>query len=134
MQNIVANGVSSRVKMFNLDGRAFLRHLLSRERPVQMTHVVMNLPADAIEFLDCLRHAFPREKWGTRAPLPLVHVYGFSKAPDPELELHGRICAALGASASSVEASFHRVRLVAPGKWMIRCTFRLPAEVAFDAW
>ncbi|CAI7883392.1 unnamed protein product [Closterium sp. NIES-53] len=131
-QNIIANRVDGKVEIFNLDGRDFIRHLLSLPRPVHMTQIVMNLPADAIEFLDVLKGAFPLGKWGTRTPLPLIHVYAFSKAADPELELSQRISAALGGTVTGID--FHRVRLVAPSKWMICCSFRLPPAVAFDSW
>ncbi|CAI5482176.1 unnamed protein product [Closterium sp. Yama58-4] len=131
-QNIIANRVDGKVEIFNLDGRDFIRHLLSLPRPVHMTRIVMNLPADAIEFLDVLKGAFPLGKWGTRTPPPMIHVYAFSKAADPELELSQRIAAALGQPVTGID--FHRVRLVAPSKWMLCCSFRLPPAVAFDSW
>ncbi|CAI5961124.1 unnamed protein product [Closterium sp. NIES-65] len=131
-QNIIGNRVDGKVEIFNLDGRDFIRHLLSLPRPVHMTRIVMNLPADAIEFLDVLKGAFPLGKWGTRTPPPLIHVYAFSKAADPELELSQRISAALGGTVTGID--FHRVRLVAPSKWMFCCSFRLPPAVAFDSW
>ena len=34
---------------------------------------------------DVFKHAFAREIWGNRA-LPRIHVYGFSKASNPEAE------------------------------------------------
>ncbi|CAI5994854.1 unnamed protein product [Closterium sp. NIES-64] len=131
-QNIIGNRVDGKVEIFNLDGRDFIRHLLSLPRPVHMTRIVMNLPADAIEFLDVLKGAFPLGKWGTRTPPPLIHVYAFSKAAEPELELSQRISAALGGTVTGID--FHRVRLVAPSKWMFCCSFRLPPAVAFDSW
>ncbi|GJP53898.1 hypothetical protein CLOM_g13015 [Closterium sp. NIES-68] len=131
-QNIIANRVEGKVEIFNLDGRDFIRHLLSLPRPVQMSRVVMNLPADAIEFLDVLKGAFPLAKWGTRTPPPIVHVYAFSKAADPELDLSQRIWSVLGHTMTDID--FHRVRLVAPSKWMVCCSFRLPPTVAFDSW
>ncbi|CAI5506006.1 unnamed protein product [Closterium sp. Naga37s-1] len=131
-ENIIANRVDGKVEIFNLDGRDFIRHLLALPRPVHMTRIVMNLPADAIEFLDVLKGAFPLGKWGTRTPPPLIHVYAFSKAADPELELSQRISAALGGTVTGID--FNRVRLVAPSKWMICCSFRLPPAVAFGSW
>ena len=41
-------------------------------------HIVMNLPATAVEFLDALRGSFDPEMWKDR-DLPMVHVYAFLK-------------------------------------------------------
>jgi len=60
--------------------------------------------------------------------MPMIHVYGFSKAEDPEHDFNERINVALGDNVDSVQ--MHRVRLVAPGKWMICASFILPESVA----
>lgn len=68
--NAKINKVSSKVKVFTMCGRAFVRHLLGCDvenlptagsqppaiidPPVHFNHVVMNLPATAIEFLGTL--------------------------------------------------------------------------------
>ena len=41
-------------------------------------HIVMNLPATAVEFLDALPGAFDPEMWAQKE-LPMVHVYAFLK-------------------------------------------------------
>jgi tRNA G37 N-methylase Trm5 len=73
------------LQIFNKDGREFVRGLLEGIRPICFTQVVMNLPLDAVEFLDVFVGAFSRDFWETRT-LPKIHVYGFSKATDPELD------------------------------------------------
>jgi tRNA (guanine37-N1)-methyltransferase len=89
----------------------------------------MNLPLDAVEFLDVFVGAFSRDFWETRT-LPKIHVYGFSKATDPELDYSKRIGDILGEVPHPL--FIHRVRLVAPGKWMLCASFRLPAQVALS--
>jgi hypothetical protein len=65
--------VQSHVKVFTMCGRQFVRHLLGRPlpsevapeatpsivAPVRFHHVVMNLPATAIEFLGAPRTILP---------------------------------------------------------------------------
>ncbi|PNG99007.1 tRNA (guanine(37)-N1)-methyltransferase, partial [Tetrabaena socialis] len=46
-------------------------------------HVVMNLPASGIEFLDAFNGAFDPATWAER-PLPMVHCYTFKRAAETE--------------------------------------------------
>jgi hypothetical protein len=48
--NVALNRVGARVIPYNMDGRAFLRRLVAERVP--FTAAVMNLPADALSFLD----------------------------------------------------------------------------------
>lgn len=50
LANVAANRVGGRVRCYNEDGRAFIRSLVRARVP--FTHAVMNLPADALSFLD----------------------------------------------------------------------------------
>ncbi|CAK9863736.1 unnamed protein product [Sphagnum jensenii] len=128
-RNLVANRLTHKVDIFNKDGREFVRGLLEGIRPICFTQVVMNLPLDAVEFLDVFVGAFSRDFWETRT-LPKIHVYGFSKATDPELDYSKRIGDILGEVPHPL--FIHRVRLVAPGKWMLCASFRLPAQIALS--
>ncbi|GBG81968.1 hypothetical protein CBR_g34149 [Chara braunii] len=128
-KNAALNGVAGKMSIYQMDGWDFIREVLKGSSAVFMTHVVMNLPGDAIEFLDAFKHAFDREAWGRNRQLPMVHVYGFTKSADPEKEIKERIEASLGAGPEDIE--FYRVRLVAPGKFMLCASFRLPNSVAF---
>lgn len=69
---------------YNLDAREFLvssikGHLESStngQKVPTFNHIVMNLPATAVEFLDCLKFKFDRSRWD-EVEMPLIHVYSF---------------------------------------------------------
>lgn len=125
-QNLGMNKLAYKAEVSNEDGRQFVRNLLARD--VLFSQVVMNLPLDAAEFLDVFVHAFSRDVW-ERKTLPQIHVYGFSKAKNPEADYSERIADVLNELPHPMR--IHRVRLVAPGKYMLCASFLLPASVAF---
>lgn len=132
--NCKLNKVERKVKTFNLDGRAFIRGPLKEELPALLkgtaaTHIVMNLPAMALEFLDAFRGLLDQEL-SCDANLPVVHCYGFSKADDPQKEVVDRASSSLGFSLEG-RCSVHLVRNVAPNKEMMCVSFTLPEEVLF---
>lgn len=129
LKNIACNKLQGKVEVFNKDGREFIKEILGRENPAFVTQVVMNLPNDAAEYLDAFRGVFREKHRDMHLPSPTIHVYGFSKASEPESEFLERIGRALGEAPTAVD--MHRVRLVAPGKWMLCATFPLPKRVAF---
>ncbi|KAK3040290.1 hypothetical protein RJ639_028205 [Escallonia herrerae] len=77
---------------------------------------------------DAFRGIFRKIPNDKEITLPTIHVYGFSKGEDPEFDFHERIRIAL--SEVAFEVKTNRVRLVAPGKWMICASFILPERVA----
>lgn len=87
-ENIQINKVD--VKAYNQDAREFLRKAVKGElspakegdiKSPAFDHVVMNLPASAVEFLDCLKGEFDLELWQDK-PMPMVHVYTFMQATE----------------------------------------------------
>ncbi|KAK9674413.1 hypothetical protein RND81_12G230900 [Saponaria officinalis] len=128
-RNCVLNKLERKIKVFNMDGRRFIETVFSNSNAHSITQVVMNLPNNAVEFLDTFRGIFSNRATDRKLTFPTIHVYGFSKAEDPEFDFHERIRVALGEAAFSVE--MRRVRQVAPGKWMLCATFVLPEKVAF---
>lgn len=107
VENVRRNRVGGRVTTYNLDGRAFIARMVASRVP--FAHVVMNLPADAIEFCDAFAGLYAgvglagdvaQEGQGAAGgapsssaaapalptvvamPLPRIHVYCFVKSPD----------------------------------------------------
>ena len=94
-------------------------------------HVLLNLPAIAMEFLDVFRGCFEGEeveKYG----LPMVHCYCFANAQEFEKEIKERLIKSLGVVPSENEDGFklRRVRNISPLKDMFCVSFRLPRDVA----
>ena len=96
-------------------------------------HVVMNLPASAIEFLDAFRGAFRAAHWAG-VPLPTVHCYAFLRRGESEEQLRARAEGHLSGRIDCArdEWRVHNVRDVAPNKEMVCLSFRVPPEVAYD--
>ncbi|KAL5042644.1 hypothetical protein BDW71DRAFT_200404 [Aspergillus fruticulosus] len=119
-------------------------------RPKVFHHYVMNLPGNALEFLDAFIGVYAgREELfapHTEEQLPMVHVYCFSGHSENEVDDHIDICKRMserlecpitiedrvgGTGNTELELSIHNVRLVSPNKQMFCASFRLPREVAF---
>ncbi|XP_028557078.1 tRNA (guanine(37)-N1)-methyltransferase 1 isoform X1 [Dendrobium catenatum] len=129
-RNVILNKLDRKIEAFNMDGRRFIESLFSSQRSYPITQVIMNLPNDAVEFLDSFRGIFRRRARADSCNLPRIHIYGFSKALNPEFDFHERINMAL--CETVIDVKIYRVRLVAPGKWMLCASFILPKNVAFE--
>ncbi|GBG28348.1 tRNA guanine37-N1-methyltransferase [Hondaea fermentalgiana] len=152
--NIAANKVEKLVTASNEDARAFIPRIVSTG--VVPDHVVMNLPASGLEFLDAFRGAFdpdvfdgtatgvamndadnePAAKRAKRSDdakplLPLVHCYCFSSAEDYKEDIVARAEQSLGCSLDRDAVEVRQVRDVAPRKMMYCLHFRVPAAAAF---
>ncbi|XP_034051246.1 tRNA (guanine(37)-N1)-methyltransferase [Thalassophryne amazonica] len=133
--NCKLNKVDSKVRTFNLDGRDFIWGPMKEQLPALLkeqasVHVIMNLPALALEFLDAFRGLLHQESpW---EKLPTVHCYGFSKDGDPENSVVERASRSLGFSLEG-RCKVDFVREVAPNKDMMCVRFTLPKEVLFSS-
>jgi len=85
---LVTNTEINKVKVhcYNQDGRIFMKNAVKgkfgdQQQGLVFQHIIMNLPATAIEFLDCLKGEFDFDLWDTH-DMPFVHVYSF--LPDTE--------------------------------------------------
>lgn len=129
-RNCILNKLERRIEVFNMDGRRFIETIFASEKGQSITQVVMNLPNNGTEFLGAFRGIFQRNHPDREYKMPRIHVYGFSKAQDPEFDFEERIRIAVADVTFQVE--MQRVRLVAPGKWMLCASFILPESVAFS--
>ncbi|XP_017543684.1 tRNA (guanine(37)-N1)-methyltransferase [Pygocentrus nattereri] len=138
--NTKLNKVEAKVTTSNLDGREFIRGPLRERLPELMKgsagiHIIMNLPALALEFLDAFRGLLgpePDQGASCTVTLPQVHCYGFSKEDDPQRDVLDRAEAALGVSLQE-RCSVHMVRNVAPNKEMMCVSFNVPSEVLYSS-
>ncbi|KAM6913213.1 tRNA (guanine(37)-N(1))-methyltransferase [Xenentodon cancila] len=133
--NCKLNKVEGKVRTFNLDGRAFIQGPLKQELHVLLkgdtsVHIVMNLPALALEFLDAFRGLLNQQEPPCDQNLPIIHCYGFSKDDNPEADVVQRASHSLGFPLEN-KCSVHFVRNVAPNKDMMCVRFTLPREVLF---
>ncbi|KAJ1915780.1 tRNA(m(1)G37)methyltransferase [Mycoemilia scoparia] len=143
-ENVRLNKVSKYIKAFNMDAREFIRYSFSElinksgtdsdggngpdaisnigtpPPPSTFSHVVMNLPGTALEFLDAFRGVYFRhqDKFAAAAAaesqknqgetstspektiselMPMIHCHCFSNDPDDkELDIKRRACQTMG--------------------------------------
>jgi len=149
--NIEKNKIKNEmISTFNMDAREFVSSCVGQSKifldeeqnfdgkfPINLkiNHFYMNLPKDAIEFLDVFTGLFKNTKNNIYSKdfLPYVHVYGFSNAKDPKEDLYGRIASAFGIEKfeDSMVEDFCNVRDVSTKKHVFCISFKIPAEVAF---
>lgn len=87
-------------------------------------HVLMNLPASALQFLDCFDGLVQKKHW--TGSLPWIHCYCFIRSSESEKSILSEAQNKLNAKIA--EPIFHRVRDVAPNKAMFCLSFKLPKE------
>jgi tRNA (guanine37-N1)-methyltransferase len=142
------------LRAYNLDGREFIEQVIrddlaaewkSRHGKFELQdvhfHVLMNLPAIAVEFLSSFVGLFNnlhatdaefRDAFESTAQLPTVHCYAFYKGlEDGHDDLRQRAAKYLNwpETESTDDLQVRFVRTVAPNKNMLRLTVRLPKSV-----
>jgi len=148
-KNIIINKIDKNLLIpFNMDAREFIRLCISQgkeedesnnnetyfEKGKKIDHFYMNLPKDAIEFLDAFRGAFKNNEIYSKENLPILHVYGFSNDPNPKHDLLKRICSAFNIEKLKDKDFIEivNIRDVSTKKHMYAVSLKVPEEVAFE--
>ena len=134
--NMKRNKVKDQMHCYNLDGRDFARTIIVEKLPKiiqtqsdgKTVHIVMNLPAIAVEFTDVFPGLLENcnlQPENSDNILPIhVYCYCFSKDKKPKTEIKQRLEQSMGSeNVPDFEVRF--VRNVAPGKEMFRIMFLL---------
>jgi tRNA (guanine37-N1)-methyltransferase len=134
--NAKRNKVDARVRDFNMDARDFYRRLRDMQRQGKAPyahHVIMNLPAMSLTFLDVFRGIFSASEKATPGfRLPTIHCYCFCPKLADTTEFFAEKCRTyMGATVPN--PSIMQVRNVAPNKNMLCVSFSLPEAIAFDS-
>ena len=119
--NAKANNLS--LHCYNLDGRDFIKKMAMEvlKDSQQPVHIIMNLPASAVEFLDVFKNLGVDIR-----RTPTIHCYHFSKAVDAKTDTLTAVNKILGVSLVDGTYNIHQVRDVAPKKLMLRISFEFP--------
>ena len=146
VKNKALNKVESKVLTYNMDARAFMKKLLEDEfqndanipqKFKYFEHIYMNLPADALEFLDVFKGIMvgkQLETWKGKQ-LPFVRVYAFDSGEDDaavKKNLAERMEKALGEFEPSEIKELHKIKDVSALKSMYCVGFRLTDAIIFN--
>lgn len=150
--NVKLNKVDDRVKVFNMDGREFIKEIVKTDlisrwqkytedkkdascTPPPLCHIAMNLPALAVTFLDAFIGLLSEYDNIINDPdfiYPIVHCYMFSKEEDYHEDCIQQVQEAFGHHLDRNNLEVFLVRNVAPNKEMLRVTFCLTREILLE--
>lgn len=146
-ENIKVNKISKlNIHSFNMDAREFIKECIRNNifkqnndsnslENLKIDHIYMNLPKDALEFLDVFIGLFNglNNNIYNIENLPIIHVYGFSNDHDPKKDLLKR--AANAFKIENIDAKYLvdlvNIRDVSNKKHMYCLSLKIPLEVAF---
>lgn len=138
---------------FNMDAREFIKACINQlkthdteesnfdgkfpDKPLKVDIIYMNLPKDALEFLDVFKGLFngckPEYYEKGKNNLPIVYVYCFAKEISAKEEIIERMRKSLdyeGFNESHI-LKIHNIKDVSPKKFMFCVSFRIPDEIGF---
>ncbi len=136
--NTKLNKIDKMIECFNMDAREFLKEaILERDNPIRFDHIYMNLPVDAVEFLDVFTGLFrnaPKDVWNPDN-LPFIHVYGFDTGKTPEEVRKNLVTRASKAFGEDLNpdaiTDIHPIKDISSDKKMYCLSFKLPKEIAY---
>lgn len=133
--NARANKIDGRYfQAFNKDGRDFIKNDIKEKLPVHLKnkrniYITMNLPALAVEFLDCFVGLFDESDLGDFTVPPIVFVYCFAKGEDYESIARDLVLKYFGFDVNDRILDVFRVRTVSSMKEMMRVTVLLDRDI-----
>jgi tRNA (guanine37-N1)-methyltransferase len=120
LENININKIDkAKIFPYNLDAREFIQKM--SENVDHVDHVIMNLPASSVEFLDL----FPCKGFEEA----LIHCYLFAKTSEDPVEL---VRGHIRDNFQMINPRVTNVRNVSPNKDMYRVSFKLSCDVKND--
>lgn len=145
--NMKLNKVKGEFHLFNMDGREFVKSVVKKSLLElwkascegmlgRNIHVIMNLPAIAVEFLDVYQDLVSAEDLEAggidkqSVTMPTIHCYCFSKSENVTEDARLRIEDVLGQKLPD-DHTIRIVRNVAPNKEMLCVTFVMPEGILF---
>ncbi|CAG0903695.1 unnamed protein product, partial [Darwinula stevensoni] len=139
-RNVDLNKVQKKVSVYNLDGLNFITDIVKfllvkflKEHPgtvVGKFHIVMNLPAMAVDFLDAFKNLLCDDNDLNDSMFSniVIHVYCFTREADKTAAATLMVEEKLGCQLNTF-SKVRFVRNVAPGKDMMLVSFCIPREV-----
>jgi tRNA (guanine37-N1)-methyltransferase len=113
------NKVQNHIDCYNLDGREFVKKLVSDN--IVFTHVIMNLPRTATEFLDVFVNLLP-----SNYEKVICHCYAFSAKENGEALLKEEIESILGNEIEYIE--IFNVRDISPKNYMVNNNYKFKSK------
>ncbi|XP_018573103.1 tRNA (guanine(37)-N1)-methyltransferase [Anoplophora glabripennis] len=133
--NAKANKIDEKYfRAYNKDGRDFIKNDFKKKLPIHLknkenVYVTMNLPAAAVEFLDCFVGLFEDDDLVDLTVSPVVLVYCFTKGEDYVSIAKDLVQRSFGFDVSERILEVFRVRTVSSMKEMMRVTVRLDRDI-----
>lgn len=147
LENSKSNKKSTgNIQCFNKDAREFIRAEVKSslldiwsnsdsDKNVDNAHIVMNLPALAITFVDVFHGLFSdhQEYLERNILLPQAHIYCFSSSDNPETDVRKECEGHLGGDLDDEHfLGVNFVRNVSTNKSMYRIDFKVPKDILFS--